>query len=236
MQESFPNPLTLFKHMLILKSRIKTKLFLKREVNNILNEINNIQIGNRIKKIRRDKGLTTEEFALIFDPPASKGTVSKWENGKYLPNNSRLVEIADLGGISVDELLYGDSQARIKKILLDKPGVNEDLIEFVINYFINTNNEYAREEDIFVKYDEIAENVNSTVEKRIAQNMLAYYIRHSEELLFDFLKDSPKDLDYNNVNLALSELSNAAGNYETYFDKTIDEVYNEIIKMQEEEK
>jgi len=236
MQESFPNPLTLFKHMIILKSRIKTKLFKKREVNNILNEINNIQIGNRIKKIRRDKGLTTEEFALIFDPPASKGTVSKWENGKYLPNNSRLVEIADLGGISVDELLYGDFKARIRKILLDKPGVNEDLIEFVINYFVNTNNEYATKEDIFEEYDEIVEGINSAAEKLSAQKLLAYHIRHSEELLFDFLKDSPKDLDHNNVNLALNELSNAATNYETYFNKTIDEVYNEVIKMQEEEK
>lgn len=105
--------------MLILMSRTKTKLFLKRDVNNILNEDKNIQIGNRIKKIRRDKGLTTEEFAMIFDPPASKGTVSKWENGKYLPNNKRIKDIAALGDISVNELLYGSLNSFISSKIME---------------------------------------------------------------------------------------------------------------------
>lgn len=68
---------------------------------------NNNLIGNRIKSIRLNLGLSTEKFATLFNPPASKGTVSKWENGRYLPNNTRLKKIAELGNISVDELLYG---------------------------------------------------------------------------------------------------------------------------------
>lgn len=197
-------------------------------------ESNDQEIGLRIKKIRKEKGLTLKEFGKMVDAPFS--AVSNWENGRNKPNNERLRSIAELGSISVEELLYGDFKARIKKILLDEPKVNENYVEFVMNYFINTNNRYATEEDILKKYDEIAISIDSTVEKNIAQKMLAYNIRHSEELLFDYLKDSSSDLDYSNIKLAINELANAAGNYETCFDRTVDEVYNEVITIQQQEK
>jgi len=191
-------------------------------------------LGQRIKSIRQDKGLTMEEFGKFFDN-ASKGVISNWEKGSNIPNNARLKMIAQFGGISVDELLYGDFKSRIKKILLDKPGVNESYIEFVVNYFFNTNNMYATEEDIFKKYDEIAENIESAAEKKIAENMLAYSIRLSEENLFDFLKDPSADPNYSNIKLAINELANASTNYETYFDKSVDEVYDEMIAIQQNE-
>lgn len=77
-------------------------------------DINNKEVGNRIRSIRKENGMTTDIFGDLFNPPASKGTVSKWENGHYLPNNERLVVIAELGNITVDELLYGslDDYAR----------------------------------------------------------------------------------------------------------------------------
>lgn len=70
-------------------------------------EVNKKEVGTRIKSIRISLGLTTQEFAQGFLQSASKGTVSKWENGHYLPNNQRIKEIASFGGITVDELLYG---------------------------------------------------------------------------------------------------------------------------------
>ena len=38
----------------------------------------------------------------------SKASVNNWEKGVNLPNKQRLKKIAELGGISVNELLYGD--------------------------------------------------------------------------------------------------------------------------------
>lgn len=64
-------------------------------------------IGDRIRTIRQSLGKTTDEFGKYFNPPASKGTISKWENGKYLPNNERLVKIAEIGETSVEYLLKG---------------------------------------------------------------------------------------------------------------------------------
>ena len=69
------------------------------------------KIGDKIKKIRKQQcgNLSMEEFGKLFNPPASKGVVSNWENNYNYPNNERLKVIAKLGDISLDELLQGES-------------------------------------------------------------------------------------------------------------------------------
>lgn len=64
-------------------------------------------IGSRIKRIRKNLGLSMEEFGKLFSPKASKGVVSNWENGYNKPNNERLKKIAELGNVSIDYLLHG---------------------------------------------------------------------------------------------------------------------------------
>lgn len=64
-----------------------------------------MSVGKRIKQLRLSLGDTTGEFGKRFDPPANRGLVSGWENGRYLPNPERLKQIAKLAGISVEELL-----------------------------------------------------------------------------------------------------------------------------------
>ena len=59
-------------------------------------------IGQNIKRIRLSLGLSMDKFGEVVS--ATKGTVSKWENGVYSPNKERLKRIAELGGITVEEL------------------------------------------------------------------------------------------------------------------------------------
>lgn len=87
-------------------------------------EINPIEVGNRIKNIRKSKGLTLEEFGKFFEN-ADKSLVSKWERGKAIPNNSRLKMIAQFGDISVNELLYGSRDEQIYYL------VNTEFNEYV---------------------------------------------------------------------------------------------------------
>ncbi|MCL2014446.1 MAG: helix-turn-helix domain-containing protein, partial [Oscillospiraceae bacterium] len=65
--------------------------------------IDNYKIGNRIALLRREKGLTGESFAekLGVSPQA----VSKWENGKNLPETALLPAISALLGTSIDSIL-----------------------------------------------------------------------------------------------------------------------------------
>ena len=90
--------------------------------------MDNKAIGRRIKRIRTELGLTTEDFAEIFEPnPASKGTVSKWENGHYLPNNERLKRIAEIGETTVDFILYGSLDDYAVSLIKDlEKELNED--------------------------------------------------------------------------------------------------------------
>lgn len=69
-------------------------------------EIDKKLVGERISVIRKSLGLTMEMFGnRVLN--ADRSLVSKWERGKAVPNNARVKIIAELGGISVNELLYG---------------------------------------------------------------------------------------------------------------------------------
>ncbi|QII82607.1 helix-turn-helix domain-containing protein [Jeotgalibaca arthritidis] len=76
-------------------------------------DINPNDVGDRIRQIRRNKGMSMTEFANLIGQvektsKIQSGTISNWETGKNLPNNKRLSIISGIAGISVDELLYGD--------------------------------------------------------------------------------------------------------------------------------
>lgn len=78
------------------------------------NKINKKEVGERIRKIRFSKGLTLEQFGNLFH--AVKSNVQSWENGDCLPNKKRQLDIAKLGKISVNELLYGNIEKDIEAI------------------------------------------------------------------------------------------------------------------------
>ena len=50
-----------------------------------------VKIGNFLKKLRKEKGITQEQLAEILN--VSGRTVSRWENGNNMPDISILVDI-----------------------------------------------------------------------------------------------------------------------------------------------
>lgn len=88
------------------------------------NDINKIEVGQRIKNIRLSKGMTLEEFGKIFN--ATKGNVLKWEKGQSLPNPERLKTIAKIADISVNSLLYGTFEERLATILTKTMEENDE--------------------------------------------------------------------------------------------------------------
>ena len=68
-------------------------------------QVNKKSVGQRIRQIRLNKGLTFNDFGDLFG--ASRGNVQAWEYGTSLPNKGRLKKISKIGGITVNELLYG---------------------------------------------------------------------------------------------------------------------------------
>lgn len=73
-------------------------------------------LGQKIKELRMNKGLTMEGFGKLFD--ASKSIVSRWERDISVPNEKRLKHIAKLSGKSVSEFVYGvPSAKRVKEVI-----------------------------------------------------------------------------------------------------------------------
>ncbi|WP_221679156.1 helix-turn-helix domain-containing protein [Enterococcus sp. K18_3] len=76
--------------------------------------------GERIKGIRKKQNKTLEEFGLLLTPPAPKSLVWNWEKERNSPNKERLYQIAEIGGVSVDYLLYGKQTTGIGKRIKEK--------------------------------------------------------------------------------------------------------------------
>ena len=69
-------------------------------------EVDKKILGQRIKAIRLDKGMTLEEFGKLFG--TSKSIVSRWESGISSPNPERLKTIAKVSDMTVSQLLHGE--------------------------------------------------------------------------------------------------------------------------------
>ena len=65
-----------------------------------------IKIGNFLRELRKEKNLTQEQLADVFN--VSARTVSRWETGRNMPDISILVEIADYYDLDVREILNGE--------------------------------------------------------------------------------------------------------------------------------
>ena len=67
--------------------------------------MNNIEIGNYIKKLRKEKRYTQKQLAEKLN--VSFQAVSKWETGETLPDTSLLLTLANELNTSVERLLNG---------------------------------------------------------------------------------------------------------------------------------
>ena len=68
-----------------------------------------IKIGKRIAELRKKKNITQMELADAMG--ISFQAVSNWERGNSMPDISKLPELSELFGVSIDEILCGKSKA-----------------------------------------------------------------------------------------------------------------------------
>jgi len=67
--------------------------------------MNQIKIGDFLRKLRHEKELTQIQLADILF--VSNKSISRWEKGKGLPDIDILIELARFYGVSLEELLVG---------------------------------------------------------------------------------------------------------------------------------
>ena len=67
------------------------------------------KIGAFLKQLRNEKGLSQEKLAEIFG--VSSRSVSRWENGRTMPDISIMIELADYYDIDIRELINGERKS-----------------------------------------------------------------------------------------------------------------------------
>lgn len=85
----------------------------------------NIETANRLLKYRKKFGFSQEELAEKIG--VSRQAVSKWERAEAAPDTDNLIILADVYGVTLDELLRGtDEQAenKAKNFSKDEPDEN----------------------------------------------------------------------------------------------------------------
>ena len=67
--------------------------------------MNQIKIGDFLKELRKEKGLTQEQLAEQFN--VSRRSVSRWETGNNMPDLSMLITLAEYYEVDVKEIIDG---------------------------------------------------------------------------------------------------------------------------------
>ena len=114
--------------------------------------MNQQKMGEFLKHLRKEKGLTQEQLAEYFY--VSSRTVSRWETGRNMPDVEILIELADFYDVEIREIIDGErksenmdneSKDTLKKVaeysnkLLIKKivkGAIEGILVFVVVYLI----------------------------------------------------------------------------------------------------
>lgn len=110
----------------------------------------NIEIANRLQKLRKENGYSQEELADKLG--ISRQAVSKWERAESSPDTDNLIILARLYNMSLDELLYdSESDEEIRTRTMDKEANNASSEEIKEE---SSNTNYTSKEGIVVTDDE----------------------------------------------------------------------------------
>lgn len=80
-----------------------------------------MKIGNKIKQIRIEKGLTQKQLGDMCVPPLADSAIRRYENGKVEPRMKAIWAIADALGVSTFDLIdvpETESTEKINRIKL----------------------------------------------------------------------------------------------------------------------
>ena len=90
-------------------------------------------LGLRIGVLRRQKGLKQDEIAEMLN--VTPQAVSKWENDQTCPDISLLPQLANMLGVTVDELLTGKSAAPETRLVPEeeRKDINDMMLRLVVD-------------------------------------------------------------------------------------------------------
>ena len=83
--------------------------------------------GQRIRQLRKDKGLTQEQLAALCG--VGHKVVCKWENDFFLPYADNLCKLSDIFGVSINYILKGEKVNDCRTENQTAPTVQTGMVE-----------------------------------------------------------------------------------------------------------
>ena len=80
-----------------------------------------MNLGENIYRLRTERNMSQGDFADALE--VSRQSVSKWENNSAVPELEKLVKMAELFGITLDELVSGDTKIAADPLRKDEPHI-----------------------------------------------------------------------------------------------------------------
>lgn len=88
--------------------------------------------GTRLQRLRKEKGLTQEEVATKLNISAQ--AVSKWENDLTSPDISIIVELSEILGTTLDELLGKETKKKVEYIPnIEKKDIDKMTLKIILD-------------------------------------------------------------------------------------------------------
>ncbi len=161
------------------------------------------KIGAFLKELRKENGLTQDEFACAFSKSCfgnvgiiSDAAISKWERGESMPNINDIQQLAHFYGITIDEILNGERVINIdfdEKYFLSNPSWYIDAPKEVNLYEIREKQELEIEtrfkallRKMIIDGLTLAENAEFDY---LVANFYTVYLDDESEDTADFIKN-----------------------------------------------
>ena len=166
-------------------------------------------IGNNIAKYRKKKGYTQKQLGELLD--VNYKTISKWENGNVGPDITILPNLADVLGVSIEEILLGVKKKNKKRstriiISIMISCVFMAVLTMSIITCLNSYKVYEFESD----NEEF--NFNGFILSSAKENRYIFYD-------IDCFKNIDEDILIDYINLDFFVNGKVISNYETSYDK-----------------
>ena len=121
-----------------------------------------MELGKKIRQLRFKAGMTQEQLAEKLGIGAQ--SVSKWENAIAMPDISTLPLLAEIFGVSIDDLFELTTEQRLNRIE-NRMDIEEELPQ-----------------DVFWEYEEFLKaQLTDTEHRKRALDLLAYLYWHRME-------------------------------------------------------
>jgi len=149
------------------------------------------KVGSFIKKLRQDNNLTQAEFANKLG--VTYQAVSKWENGKNVPDIATMKEISNLFNVNIDEIISGKKNNKNNKNIIIVSIIAILLFIFILLLVIHILNNKDNDSFKFKVINTTCDNF--TINGSLAYNKDKSYIYISnidfcgdEEIIYDTIE------------------------------------------------